>query len=47
MFSCYAQKTIAFHFELDPEIIGNGRYEMLTLYSLDNLKIANAVLGRE
>jgi hypothetical protein len=42
----YAQKVIAFHFEFSSEIFENARYIMQTLYSLENLKIANKVLGR-
>jgi hypothetical protein len=42
----YAQKTVAFHFEFGSEIIDNARYEMQTLYSMNNLGIANEVLGR-
>ena len=43
----YAQKAIAFHFEFGSEIIENARYEKQTLYSLENLGIANEMLGRK
>jgi len=46
MYSWTVQKTVTFHLNFDPEIIENVRYENQTLYSLDNLKIANQVLGR-
>lgn len=42
----YAQKTVAFHFEYGSEVFENARYEMQTLYSMDNLQHANQSLGR-
>ena len=39
-------KTVAFHFELGSKNVENARYAMQTLYSLDNLKVANEVHGR-
>jgi len=41
-----AQKTIAFHFEFSSDFIENARYEMQTLYSMENLQLANEALGR-
>jgi hypothetical protein len=45
-FARYAQKTIAFHFEFGSDFIENARYEMQTLYSMENLEIANQAFGR-
>jgi len=41
-----AQKTVAFHFEFGSEVIENARYEMQTLYSMENLQLAKEALGR-
>jgi hypothetical protein len=40
-------KTVTVDLDFGLEIIEKVRYENQTLYSLDNLKIANQVLGRE
>jgi len=40
------KKNVTFHLEFSSEIIQNARYEMQTLHSLENLRIANEVLGR-
>lgn len=42
----YAKKTIAFHMEFGSESLQNSRYEMITLYSLEHLQLANEALGR-
>jgi hypothetical protein len=42
----YAQKTVTFHLNFGPETIENARYEMLTLYSLEHLQLADEALGR-
>jgi hypothetical protein len=42
----YAQKTATFHLNFGPETIENARYEMLTLYSLEHLQLADEALGR-
>jgi len=35
-----------FHIHFGSEIIENARYEMLKLYSMENLQRANEALGR-
>jgi len=40
------QKTVAFHFEFGSEVFENARYDMQTLYSMENLQLANKVLER-
>jgi len=40
------KKTVAFHFEFGGEIIEQARYEVRTLYSFENLRIANKALDR-
>ena len=42
----YAQKTVTFHPNFIAEILENARYEMLTLYSMEHLQLANEALGR-
>jgi hypothetical protein len=41
-----AQKTVTFHLEFSAEILENARHEMLTLHSMEHLKLANEALGR-
>ncbi len=40
------KKTVAFHFEVGSKIMDKARCEMQTLYRMNNLAIANEVLGR-
>ena len=40
------KKAVAFHFEFGSEVFENARYEMQTLYSMDNPQHANQSLGR-
>jgi hypothetical protein len=40
-------KTVTFHINFGPEIIKNVRYENQTQNSLENLKIAHQVLGKQ
>jgi hypothetical protein len=42
----YAQKTVTFHINFGLEIIGNARYEMQTLYSMEHLQLSNEAIGR-
>ena len=42
----YAQKTVTFHLDFGSEIVEQARYERITLYSLENLKLADQALGR-
>ena len=42
----YTQKTVTFHLDFGSEIVEQARYEQLTLYSLEHLKLADKVLGR-
>jgi hypothetical protein len=39
------KKIIAFHLEFSPEVVQNSRYEMQTLYRMENLQLANETLG--
>ena len=41
-----AQKTVTFHLDFGSEIVEQARYERLTLYSLENLRLADMALGR-
>jgi hypothetical protein len=42
----YAQKTVTFHLDFGAEMLENARYEMITLYSMEHLQLANRALGR-
>lgn len=42
----YGQKAVTFHLDFGAEIVEQARYERLTLYSLENLRLADKALGR-
>jgi hypothetical protein len=44
---CQAKKTVEFHFDLGAETVANARYNILTQYSWENLKLAYKAIGRK
>jgi hypothetical protein len=42
----YGQKAVTFHLDFGAEIVEQARYERLTLYSLENLRLADKAHGR-
>ena len=42
----YAQKNVTFHLDFGSEIVDQVRYERLTFYSLEHLRLADKALGR-
>jgi hypothetical protein len=45
--ACIAQKAAALPFEFSPEIVQNARFEMQTLYSIENPAVANDAPGQD
>ena len=44
--STLCPKTVTFHLDFGSEIVEQARYERLTLYSLEHLRLADMALGR-